>query len=239
MEKEDDEPIPPRTGGSNLTLILGLSIALVTAGIGWVCWTCIDSLQSHEGKLHNFHVTADNTKIDSHHLDIFKNDIDSKVSVDKMSPSLDLQTVLVKQDGSELIYNEGLTAFDEKQYDKAIGCFTKVLSLIPAEAKRKSTWFASGDTVDRVKYTMWCYRHRGNCHKLKKDFSKAVADYSDSIKQMPEIAVNYQKRAELYYLLGKKALGDADSKKAEELIRRNHTTNDPAPQQHGRSVQPE
>jgi tetratricopeptide (TPR) repeat protein len=222
---DNDDGQRPYTSGKALNWILAVVTALVACSVAWVGWICIDSVQKHEGKLHDFHVTADNTKIDSHRYDVVKNEIDSQVFTDKLSPSEDLQAALVKREGSELIYSQGIAAIDKKQFAQAAAYYSQILTMIPAEAKTKTTWYASGATGDRSTYTMWVYHQRALCYRNMGDYSRAVADWTVAIKLHPDNAYNYQKRAELYYAEGKKTFGDSDTKTAQVLLngyRRRH-----------------
>jgi tetratricopeptide (TPR) repeat protein len=175
-------------------------------------------LQKHAGKLHNFHVTADNTKVDSHHYDIVRNEIDLKVFDDKLSPAENLQATLVRQEGSELIYSKAKAAIYEKKFAQAAAYYSQILAMIPGEAKHKSSWYAIGKTFDRVAYTMRAHRQRALCYSEMGDNVRALADLTEAIRLVPDDAYTYMKRAEAYYLLGKKALGDADTKTEQALF---------------------
>jgi tetratricopeptide (TPR) repeat protein len=218
---EENEPKRHQSSGKMLNWILALATTFVACGIGWVGWNCIESVQKNAGKLNNYHVTADNTKIDSQHLDVIKNQIDGKVLNDDLSPSEDFQAILVKQEGSELIFSKATAAIDKKQFAQAAADYSQILAMIPSEAKTKASWYANGATGDRGKYTMWVYRQRAFCYREMGDYARAVADLTEAIKLHPEITFNYQKRAEVYYLFGKKALGDADIQAVQAVSRRN------------------
>jgi tetratricopeptide (TPR) repeat protein len=218
MKKTDPEA--DQSKDKMLTWILAGAVALVAGAIGWVGWTCIDSVQKNTGKLKNYHVTADNTKIDNQHLDIVKNDLDVKIFKDKLDPSDDLQATLVKREGSEILYSKAMAAMDKKQFAQAAIYFSQVLALIPAEAKKKTFWYASGDTIDRTHYTLCVQQKLYNCYRNIGQYAKAADVVTEAIKLTPDIPGNYQSRAELYYKLGKKALGDADTKTARELAKK-------------------
>ncbi len=215
---EDDEPQSTQSTGTMLTMILALATAVVAIAIGWVGWNCIDSVQKHTGKLDKFNVTVDNSKIDSHHLDIVKNEIDAKFSPESIAPSEDLQTALVKQEGSEVLYSQATMAIDNRQFAQAIVCYTKILAMVPAESKTKTTWYASGATADKTRYLTWVYRQRASCaFKEMKQYSKAISDFSEAIRLSPEVSWNYTKRAEVYYRMGKKELANQDIHKVQML----------------------
>jgi len=201
-----------------LTWILALATAIVACGIGWVGWSCIDSLQKHAGQMKNFHVTAENTKIDSHHLDIVKENIDSHFALDKLGPGEDLQTILINQKSSERVFSKALAAIDNRQYAEAVKLYSQVLAMIPAEAKTKTTWMAAGEVWEGRRYPEMVLRRRAQCYILLGDYSRAIDDCTAAIKQTPGQSSNYRLRAQAYYKLGRKARGDADMKSAAALV---------------------
>lgn len=200
-----------------LTGILALGIALVTCAIGWVGWNCIDSVQKHAGKMQNFHATPENTKIDSHHMDIVKNNIDSHFAMDQLSPGEDLQTMLTDEKSSERVFSKGLAAVDNKQYALAVKHFSQVLAMIPAEAKTRTSWSANGQVWDGRHYPEMVLRRRALSYILLGEYSRAVDDCTAAIKLIPDQSANYKTRALAYYKLGRKALGDADTESADRL----------------------
>jgi tetratricopeptide (TPR) repeat protein len=113
-----------------------------------------------------------------------------------------------------------LKEVDKKQFAQAVALYSQILAMIPGEAKNKSSWYANGMTGDRSRYTMWVYRQRAFCYRELGNYSRAVDDLTEAIKLHPEISFNYHKRAEVYYLLGNKALGDADAKAVETQSKR-------------------
>jgi tetratricopeptide (TPR) repeat protein len=175
--------------GAVLNWILATAITLVACGIAWVGWNCIDSLQKHAGKLDKFHVTADNTKVDSKHYDIVKNEIDGLILDDKFNPAENLQGALVKKEGSEIHYSSGKEAIYNNQYAQAAAYYSQVLAMIPEEAKHKSSWYAGGGTFDRAGYTMRVYRQRALCFRKTGDNVRAVADLTEAIRLRPDDAL--------------------------------------------------
>lgn len=204
-----------------LTWILALAIAFVTCAIGWVGWNCIDSVQKHAGKMQAFNVTAENTKINSRHMDIVKNDIDSHVAMDQLSPSEDLQTILIDQKSSEHVFSKAIAAEECQQHTQSVKYFSQVLEMIPAEAKTKATWFALGQIWERRPYNELALRRRAQAYILMNDYSLAIDDCTAAIKLGPDQSSNYRVRAKAYYKLGRKALGDADTKSADKLVAAN------------------
>jgi tetratricopeptide (TPR) repeat protein len=218
MEEKDAQPT--QATGKVLNWILAMAIALVACASAWVGWNCIESAQKNAAKLHKFHVTADNTKFDSARFDGLKNKVDGRVFTEDMSPAENLQSVLVKQEGSELVFSKAVAALNQKQFSQAVPCLSQVLAMIPGEARRKSFWFACGETIDRRTYTARAYRNRAICYSNLGDNARAVADMTEAIKLEPNSALNYQKRAELHYLLGNKRLGDEDTNTMRALMKK-------------------
>ncbi len=101
---------PDHTGGKTLNWILGIITALVAGGIAFVGWNFIDSVQKHAGELKNYHVTADNAKIDSHRYDTINKDVDEHIFNNQTDPEQALQEAVFKLKGSEISFSKGLTA---------------------------------------------------------------------------------------------------------------------------------
>jgi tetratricopeptide (TPR) repeat protein len=222
---KDDDPQFDQRSGKTLNWILAIAITLVACAIAWVGWNCIDSVQKNAGKLHNFHVTAENTKMDTHHYDVVKNEIDSQVLTNQLSPSQELQGALVKQEGSEVFFHRGIAEIDNKQYVQGIDDFSKVIAMVPEEARNKTSWFGFGGMSDRRTYTMWAYRQRATCYTELGDYTRALVDLGEAIKLRPDTPITYKNRARIYYRLGKRGAGDADMRIAREIMIKN-----PAPQ---------
>jgi tetratricopeptide (TPR) repeat protein len=246
---KENHPMSKFAGAKLLTLILALAIALVTCAIAWVGWTSIDSAQKHAVKLNNYHVTADNTKVDSHRYDTVK-DIDTQMFPDQADPLEAMMAGGAKLEGSEITCCKGWTQIRYNRPGQAEVSFSKVLAMIPLEAEKKTSWHASGGICDRRSYTASVYKgrsisylgtgkylqaiddltaaiqlhpsddvyqYRSLCYLKTGKYSLAVADSTAAIKLLPGNALNYENRAKAYYLLGQKALGDADIKMARAL----------------------
>jgi predicted Zn-dependent protease len=220
--KENDSP-STQTSAKMLNWILALAIALVACAIGLVGWNCIESVQKNAGKLNNYHVTADNTKIDSHRYDVVKKELDSQVFSDQLTASQELQGALVKQEGSEIFFSKGTAAIDKKQYAQGVVNFSQVLALIPVEAKKKDTWFCFGCLTHRPTYIMWALRQRGLCYVEMGHYSAAIADLNAAIKQRSDDPACYRYRARAYSKIGKPALAAADGQTARALAAKDHT----------------
>jgi tetratricopeptide (TPR) repeat protein len=218
--KNNDVP-PKHSNGRVLTWILAMAVAFVASAVGWVGWNCIDSVQKHADEMQKFYVTDENTKIDSSHLDIVKNDIDSHVAMDQLTPGEDLQIMLIDQKSSERVFSKALAAEERQQYPQSVKYYSQVLEMIPAEAKTKTAWMALGEMRERSSYTDLTLRKRAQVYLLMGQYSRAIDDCSAAIKLTPSQSNNYKVRAKAYYKLGHKALGDGDTKSAEALATAN------------------
>jgi tetratricopeptide (TPR) repeat protein len=203
-----------------LNWIFVLAIALVACAIGWVGWTCVDSVQKKAGKLENYHVTPENTKVTSRRYDVLNKDIDNQIMANQLSPDLALQDSMAKLEGSEIPMNMGTKAVDKQQFAQAEKYFSEALELIPAEAKQKDSWRVGGLPRKRQSYTAYGYEERSYCYLKAGDYTKALADLTMAIKLHPEQGLNYENRAKVYFLLGKKSLGAADLQMARTLAQR-------------------
>jgi predicted Zn-dependent protease len=216
MAKNDSSPI--EINSKILTWVLALGIAFVTCAIGWVGWSCIESVQKHAGKLQNFNATRENTKIDSEHMDMVKNNLDSHFATDQLAPSEDLQTILTDEKSSERVFSKALAAIDNKQYDQAVKYFSQVLAMIPKEAKTRTRWMANGQSWEGFRYQEMVLRRRAEIYIRLGEYSRAVDDCTAAVKLNSLQSVNYQLRAQAYYKLGRKKLGDADIKSAKACV---------------------
>jgi tetratricopeptide (TPR) repeat protein len=217
---EEDESIPDQASSKLLNWIFALAIALVAGAIAWVGWNCLDSLEKHTGKLKNYHVTAENTKIDSNLNDDLKKKVDVQVMSEHVEPDLAIQEVISVPEGSELYMNKGGKALDKGQFDQAVSCFSQVLAMIPEEAK-KTSWRTGLSNRDRTSYTEYAYEQRAFCYLQMHNYSRAIADLTAAIKLQPDNAQAYQNRAKAYHFLGEKALEAADMKTLQSLSARN------------------
>jgi tetratricopeptide (TPR) repeat protein len=218
---EENDPQPEQSGTRVLSWILGLAIALVAGAIAWVAWSCIDSLQKHSGELQNYHVTAENTKIDSNLNDDIKKKVDAPVMSEHVDPALAIQEAISAPVGSELDMNKGQKAVDKEQYAQAVTCFSQVLAMIPVEAKKKTSWRTGLRDRDRLAYTQFAYEQRAFCYLKMQQYSLAIVDLTAAIKLNPDYAPDYENRAKAYHCLGEKALEAADVKTLQALSSKN------------------
>jgi tetratricopeptide (TPR) repeat protein len=250
---KENDPESNNTGAKLLTLILALSIALVTCAIAWVGWTSIDSVQKKAGTLHNYHVTAENTKVDSHRYDDIQ-DIDRQMFSDKVDPVDAMISGGGKLAGSEIDCSKAGVAIRYNHYGEAVTLLSQALEMIPSEAKGKASWTAFGGKCDRPMYTARTrqarafgyiqmgqylqaitdlteaiklypeyieYQERSFCYCKAGKPELALADLTEAIRLRPDDTSNYANRARAHYLLGQKALGDADIKTAQSLPKSN------------------
>jgi tetratricopeptide (TPR) repeat protein len=61
------------------------------------------------------------------------------------------------------------------------------------------------------------YYNRGNCYLHKKDYDRALADFSKAIEINPNLGVAYNNRAFIYEKKGDTARAEADRKKYREI----------------------
>jgi tetratricopeptide (TPR) repeat protein len=216
MEKNDLQQ--DHSSSNLLNWIFAAAIGLVACAIAWVGWTCVDSIQKNAGKLHNYNVTADNTKIDTHHFDIVKNEIDPRLFASQTGNSEELQSVLLNQAGSERVLTKATAAMDNKQFAQAAEYCSQALAKIPLEAKTKTTWYCDGNVANRSAFIELVMRKRATCYMSMGRSSLAIADLTAAIKERPGNGNNWAERAKVYYKLGQKGLGDADTKKAQALF---------------------
>jgi len=92
-----------------------------------------------------------------------------------------------------------------------------VLEMIPAEARTKTSWLAMGQMWDKSTYDELTLRRRAQVYILMGEYSRAIDDCTVAIKLRPDQSSNFRIRAKAYYKLGRKALGDADTKVGDEL----------------------
>jgi len=195
-----------------LTWIFALAITVVACSIGWVAWQCIDSLQKQTGRLHTFHATADNTKIDAHSYDLAKNELDTRILSQNVDPQEAIQIPVVKAHGSEINCIDGMKAEEGRHYAEAIKQFSIMIAQIPIECNLQSTWHYCGLVRDKQQYTADAYAQRAYCYLQLHYYKLAIADLNEAIRLVPNNATNYKNRSQAYYLVGQKVLGDGDAR---------------------------
>jgi tetratricopeptide (TPR) repeat protein len=194
-----------------------MAILLVTGGIGWAGWICLESVQKHEGKLKSYDTAPGTPRLEAHRYEMIKKDEDNAIVAGQLSPIAVVEESLQKLDGSEVDCNKGIRVLDRKEYTGAIAYFTEVLKLIPQEARKKKSWSAGGHIVDKNAYTAYAYEQRSYCYLNQKKYKAAIFDLTEAIKLRPRYCVNFTNRAKAYYLIGEKGLAAADITTARSL----------------------
>lgn len=133
-------------------------------------------------------------------------------------------------------YQRGLEAMEEEKNEEAIEFFNKDLRENPKNGYSFS-WIAhlrllqedygraltAADLALKylpkkdAEYLIFAYTSRAITYLNLQDTIKAINDYTAAIKASPETESLYEKRAQVYYELGKYDLADADYKKMIEL----------------------
>lgn len=133
-------------------------------------------------------------------------------------------------------YQRGLEAMQEEKNDEAIDYFNKDLKENPKNGYSLS-WIAhlrllqedygraltAADLALKylpkkdAEYLIFAYTSRAITYLNLQDTVKAINDYTAAIKASPETGSLYEKRAQVYYEMGKYDLADADYRKMIDL----------------------
>lgn len=133
-------------------------------------------------------------------------------------------------------YQRGLEAMQEEKYEEAIDFFSKDLKENPKNGYSLS-WIAHLRLLEEdfgraltaadhalkflpkkdTEYAIFAYTTRAITYLNLQDTLKAINDYTAAIKASPETESLYEKRAQVYYELGKYGLADADYRKMIDL----------------------
>ncbi|MBS1796898.1 MAG: tetratricopeptide repeat protein [Acidobacteria bacterium] len=103
----------------------------------------------------------------------------------------------------------GLKYFEQENYDPAIADFTAQIALI------EKTKFLRAE--HQKKFLEFPLEYRGRAFWLKKDFEKALSDFSKLIEISPRNIKAFSLRSSIYLELGKPELSLADAMKVQEL----------------------
>lgn len=146
------------------------------------------------------------------------------------------EVIRLQPKDSQSYTDRGHVHRDKKDYQKAEEDFTNAINLETDPLRKQFSYqtraymhynytknylAAIADYTEYIKIDPkdWTgYANRGGAYLRNKNFEKAVADYTKSLELgtvYPETA--YAERGQAYCALGKKALGLADKKKAQEL----------------------
>ena len=105
------------------------------------------------------------------------------ISYAPLSMSADTKVSTKAEAEVNKIYTEGVTHFRNKDYDKAIASFTKVIALVP--------------------HYPASYYSRANAYLNKGEYDRAIKDYSKVIEIDPNFADAYRNRAASYRTQGR------------------------------------
>ncbi|MBS1993123.1 MAG: protein kinase [Cyanobacteria bacterium SZAS LIN-3] len=153
--------------------------------------------------------------------DTLTNEINVRVKVAEQRRSRDPSASVEGLVGSEVFFEKGLRAMESDKFNEGLKLFSQVLKLIPTEGASKTSWRAAGTLVDRWRYSSLAYQQRGCCQLQGKNYKAAIADFSKAIELRPDYSVNYVNRAKAHFMVGEKALGEADMRAAAQVGRPN------------------
>jgi len=102
--------------------------------------------------------------------------------------SFEIQTRLSGEMSYLTLLTIGLARYEAEDYDGAIIRFTKALTQKAMPDQMISPGFI--------------YFNRGRAYTLKREFDRAIADYDQTIKLKPDLAVAYTIRGNVYYFKG-------------------------------------
>ena len=201
------DPNPSRARTLNIVFIS--AICVIALAVMLVIGHSIDSVQQtttavHETKIKEIPVASmpppDMTVSEA----LKKQDRDSDARI--LMKQRDSQVL----EGSELVFEAGVKASEQGEFRESMKLFSKVLTLIPGEAKSKKVWIARGVPCDRNLYTAFAYQLRSFCFLQQKQYREGINDLDTAIRLRPDYTVNYQNRAAAYTLIGERNLAAAD-----------------------------
>lgn len=201
-------------------MVIGVSIALLGAGLIWAAFNCIDSLQ------HNSEVMRKYTgRSEFSHVDLGFNLQQASMDVSQRKRTETEKNAVVERrpapthepTGSEIDFTAGLKAIDERKYEDAVREFSVVLQKIPEESKHKQLWQVTDWTAQKLLYIAFAYQQRAYCQLQLKQYQLAVNDLSEAIKIRPAYVLNFENRAKAYRLIGDMTSAKADLVRASQL----------------------
>jgi tetratricopeptide (TPR) repeat protein len=113
------------------------------------------------------------------------------------------EAIKIIPDEPEFYFLRARSYLQDGKYKEAIADYTKVIQFAASENEKTNLPLV--------------YHNRGLCYGLLKNYAPALADLSTAIRLDPEYASAYKIRSLVYREAGKKALADADYRKAESL----------------------
>jgi tetratricopeptide (TPR) repeat protein len=128
-------------------------------------------------------------------------------------------------------FERGVEAFEKKDYDLAVTCFTKAIEASPkapagyfyrglAYREKKEYDKAITDFTDAIRHdpeSASCYYNRGIVYSRKREFGKALKDFDESVRLEPRNAIPYLGRGWAYDETKEYEKAAADYKRAIEL----------------------
>jgi tetratricopeptide (TPR) repeat protein len=115
-------------------------------------------------------------------------------------------------------FQQGSSAYDNGDYDKALADFNQAIQLDPKVAVayniRGAVYFHKGaydrafadfnQAIQLDPTYVFAYNNRGNVYLHKGDYDKAIADYDKAIQLDPKYAGAYDNRVKAYKVKGEK-----------------------------------
>jgi len=199
----------PTKSGKQSTLlngVLAVAIIVVAGALLWVGMSLVDSAQKRADNLKKLNTTPENTKIAINQYEAVPDDVGELMAPDDKKMAAERANYR----GSEIPFHRGLDEMEANKFDAAIADMTKVIAMVPQEAKTQKIWHSDGTIQEQAFFTAFTYQARAYCYAQQRQYKLAVADLTQAIKLRPGYPQNYENRAKAYYYLGQKALGDAD-----------------------------
>jgi len=210
---KQEESIKSGKQSKLLNGIFALAIVAVAGALLWVGMGLVDSAQKRADNLKKLNNTAENTKIAINQYEAVPDDVGELMAPDDEKMAADR----ARYRGSEIPFHRGLDEMEANKFDAAIADMTKVIAMVPQEAKTQKTWHSDGTIQDQAFFTAFTYQARAYCYAQQKQYKLAVADLTQAIKLRPGYPQNFENRAKAYYFLGQKALGDADMQQVRSM----------------------
>jgi tetratricopeptide (TPR) repeat protein len=168
---------------------------------------------------------------------VFYNSMEYDRSIDDFTKALEINPK--DKENHKVYYMRGRSYMENRQYDQAINDFTKALEICPDTDKatkfsiiesRGNSYHALNkndaalnDFSDAIALNRWhknikyVYNNRGWIWQSKKDYEKAIKDYSAALKKDPAFAPSYYGRASAYSKSGNLPRAIEDAKEALRL----------------------
>jgi tetratricopeptide (TPR) repeat protein len=206
-----------QSSGRNLNWLLAGAIVLLAGSIIATTIYSIDSLQKNSAAVHKIKAVEINPALKPLPDPLLKREIKKREQADE-DMQLTQPELARRLEGSEIIFRQACDALESCHYSLGVHLATKVLAMVPDEAKTKKMWIASGDTpADRNLYTAFVLQLRSICYLQQKKMKEGIDDLNKAIKLRPSYAINYRNRAAAYNIIGQRALAQADLNTARQL----------------------